>query len=188
MLSSGPTARSSPERARVVGDPRDPKTQVGPLVSREHLEKVLSYIELGHAEGAKLLTGGERRTAGNLAQGNFVAPTVFADVDNRWRIAQEEIFGPVQVMAPFDDVDEAIRLANDNRYGLAGMVWTSNLDTAHKVAREVRTGTMWINCFFIRDLRSPFGGMKDSGIGREGGLHSEEFFTEAKAVVMQFKA
>ena len=115
-----------------------------------------------------------------------MAPTVFADVDNSWRISQEEIFGPVQVIAPFDDVDEAIALANDSRYGLAGMIWTTSLDTAHQVAREVRTGTMWVNCFFIRDLRAPFGGMKDSGIGREGGLHSEEFFTEAKAVVLQF--
>jgi aminomuconate-semialdehyde/2-hydroxymuconate-6-semialdehyde dehydrogenase len=172
--------------ALVVGDPREASTQVGPLVSEEHLAKVLSYIALGQQEGAKLLTGGQRLTDGALADGNYVAPTVFADVDNSWRIAREEIFGPVQVIAPFDTVDEAIALANDNRYGLAGMIWTTNLDTAHKVAREVRTGTMWVNCFFIRDLRAPFGGMKDSGIGREGGLHSEEFFTEAKAVVIQF--
>ncbi|MDT4960623.1 MAG: aminomuconate-semialdehyde/2-hydroxymuconate-6-semialdehyde dehydrogenase, partial [Pseudonocardiales bacterium] len=170
----------------VVGDPRDPATQVGPLVSTEHFDKVMSYIQLGHREGAKLLTGGERVTTGELASGNYVAPTVFADVDNSWRIAREEIFGPVQVIAPFDNVDEAIALANDSRYGLAGQIWTSNLDTAHKVARGVRTGTMWVNCFFIRDLRAPFGGMKDSGVGREGGLHSEEFFTEAKAVVIQF--
>ncbi len=170
----------------VVGDPRDPATQIGPMVSAEHLAKVLSYIELGLAEGAKLLTGGYRVTAGGLGAGNYVAPTVFADVDNSWRVAQEEIFGPVQVIVPFDDVDEAIALANDSRYGLAGQVWTTSLDTAHRVAREVRTGTMWVNCFFIRDLRAPFGGMKDSGVGREGGRHSEEFFTEAKAVVMQF--
>lgn len=170
----------------VVGDPREPATQVGPLVSREHLDKVLSYIQLGEQEGAKLLTGGHRLTGGPLADGNYVAPTVFADVENSGRISQEEIFGPVQVIAPFDDADEAIALANDSRYGLAGMIWTTSLDTAHKVAREVRTGTMWVNCFFIRDLRAPFGGMKDSGIGREGGLHSEEFFTEAKAVVLQF--
>ena len=170
----------------VVGDPREPGTQVGPLVSQEHLDKVLSYIRLGEQEGAKLLTGGHQLTDGPLAEGNYVAPTVFADVDNSWRISQEEIFGPVQVIAPFDDVDQAIALANDSRYGLAGMVWTTSLDTAHKVAREVRTGTMWVNCFFVRDLRAPFGGMKDSGIGREGGLHSEEFFTEAKAVVLQF--
>jgi aminomuconate-semialdehyde/2-hydroxymuconate-6-semialdehyde dehydrogenase len=170
----------------VVGDPRDPATQVGPLVSREHLDKVLSYIQLGEQEGAKLLTGGHQLTDGPLAEGNYVAPTVFADVDNSSRISQEEIFGPVQVIAPFDGVDQAITLANDSRYGLAGMIWTTSLDTAHKVAREVRTGTMWVNCFFVRDLRAPFGGMKDSGIGREGGLHSEEFFTEAKAVVLQF--
>ena len=170
----------------VVGDPREPATQVGPLVSQEHLDKVLSYIQLGEQEGAKLLTGGHQLTEGPLAEGNYVAPTVFADVENSWRISQEEIFGPVQVIAPFDDVDQAIALANDSRYGLAGMIWTTSLDTAHKVAREVRTGTMWVNCFFVRDLRAPFGGMKDSGIGREGGLHSEEFFTEAKAVVLQF--
>jgi aminomuconate-semialdehyde/2-hydroxymuconate-6-semialdehyde dehydrogenase len=170
----------------VVGDPREPATQVGPLVSREHLDKVMSYIRLGEQEGAKLLTGGQQLTDGALAEGNYVAPTVFADVENSWRISQEEIFGPVQVIAPFDDVDQAIALANDSRYGLAGMIWTTSLDTAHKVAREVRTGTMWVNCFFVRDLRAPFGGMKDSGVGREGGLHSEEFFTEAKAVVLQF--
>src|SRR3984957_8553004 len=170
----------------VVGDPREPATQVGPLVSREHLDKVLSYVRLGEQEGAKLLTGGQQLTEGALAEGNYVAPTVFADVENSWRISQEEIFGPVQVIAPFDDVDQAIALANDSRYGLAGMIWTTSLDTAHKVAREVRTGTMWVNCFFVRDLRAPFGGMKDSGVGREGGLHSEEFFTEAKAVVLQF--
>ena len=170
----------------VVGDPREPATQVGPLVSREHLDKVLSYVQLGEQEGAKLLTGGHQLTDGPLAEGNYVAPTVFADVENSWRISQEEIFGPVQVIAPFDDVDQAIALANDSRYGLAGMIWTTSLDTAHQVAREVRTGTMWVNCFFVRDLRAPFGGMKDSGIGREGGLHSEEFFTEAKAVVLQF--
>jgi aminomuconate-semialdehyde/2-hydroxymuconate-6-semialdehyde dehydrogenase len=172
--------------ALVVGDPREDATQIGPLVSTEHLQKVMSYVELGQAEGGKLMTGGHRVTDGALAAGNYVAPTVFADVDNSWRIAQEEIFGPVQVVVPFDTVDEAIDLANANRYGLAGMVWTTNLNTAHRVAREVRTGTMWVNCFFVRDLRAPFGGMKDSGIGREGGAYSEEFFTESKAVVVQF--
>jgi len=112
----------------VVGDPREPATQVGPLVSQEHLDKVLSYIQLGEQEGAKLLTGGHQLTDGPLAEGNYVAPTVFADVENSWRISQEEIFGPVQVIAPFDDVDQAIALANDSRYGLAGMIWTTSLD------------------------------------------------------------
>lgn len=169
-----------------VGNPLNPATQVGPLVSPEHMEKVLSYIELAQDEGAKLMTGGHRLTDGDLAQGNYVAPTIFADADNSMRSCQDEIFGPVEMVMPFDDVDEAIAIANESRYGLAGMVWTSNLNTAHKVAREVKTGTMWVNCFFVRDLRAPFGGYKDSGLGREGGDYSYEFFTESKAVVMKF--
>ncbi len=172
--------------ALVVGDPRASETHVGPMVSTEHLDKVMSYVELAQEEGAKLMTGGGRVTDGALRAGNFIAPTVFADVDNTSRVAQEEVFGPLQVVMPFDTVEEAIALANDSRYGLAGMVWTTNLNTAHRVAREVRTGTMWVNCFFVRDLRAPFGGMKDSGLGREGGAYSEEFFTEAKAVVLRF--
>ncbi len=101
------------------------------------------------------------------------------------RVCQEEIFGPVEMVMAFDELDEAIAIANQTRYGLAGMVWTTNLATAHRVAREVRTGTMWVNCYFVRDLRAPFGGYKDSGIGREGGDYSYEFFTESKAVVMK---
>lgn len=168
-----------------VGDPLDEQTQMGPLVTAEHLDRVLGYVELGEREGAKLLTGGHRVEVDGLPHGNFMAPTVFADVDNTWRIAQEEIFGPVQVIVPFEDTDEAVALANASRYGLAGMVWTRDLDTAHEVARRVRTGTMWVNCFFVRDLRAPFGGTKDSGIGRESGPHSEEFFTEEKTVVIK---
>ncbi len=171
--------------ALVVGDPRQEATAIGPLVTPEHTDKVLSYIELAHDEGAKLLTGGKRLTNGDLARGNYVAPTVFADADNSMRVCQEEIFGPVEMVMPFDQVDDAIAIANQSRYGLAGMVWTSNLNTAHRVARGVRTGTMWVNCFFVRDLRAPFGGYKDSGIGREGGDDSHEFFTESKAVVMK---
>ncbi len=168
-----------------VGDPLDPSTQMGPLVSEEHLEKVLSYIELAQEEGAKLVTGGYRLVDGELAEGNYVAPTIFADADNSMRVCQDEIFGPVEMVMPFDEVEEAIEIANQSRYGLAGMVWTRDLHTAHRVAREVRTGTMWVNCFFVRDLRAPFGGYKDSGLGREGGDYSYEFFTESKAVVMK---
>jgi aminomuconate-semialdehyde/2-hydroxymuconate-6-semialdehyde dehydrogenase len=168
-----------------VGDPLDPATRVGPLVSVEHLDKVMSYVELGRREGAKLLTGGQRLTGGELARGNYLAPTVFADVDNAWRVSREEIFGPVQVCMPFDTEQEAVALANASPYGLAGMVWTQDLDTAYRVAGAVRAGTIWVNCFFLRDLRAPFGGTKDSGIGREGGPYSEELFTEAKAVVTQ---
>jgi aminomuconate-semialdehyde/2-hydroxymuconate-6-semialdehyde dehydrogenase len=172
-------------KALPVGNPLEERTRIGPLVSVEHRDKVLSYLELGRREGAKLLTGGRRVTDGELAGGNYLAPTVFADVDNSWRVAQEEIFGPVQVCTPFDTEQEAVALANASRYGLAGMVWTQDLDTAYRVAGAVRAGTIWINCFFLRDLRAPFGGMKDSGIGREGGPYSEELFTEAKAVVTQ---
>jgi aminomuconate-semialdehyde/2-hydroxymuconate-6-semialdehyde dehydrogenase len=173
--------------AWTVGDPLDPATQMGPLVTREHLDKVLSYVDLAQREGAKLLTGGNRLTDGELADGNYLAPTIYADTDNSMQVCQDEIFGPVELVMPFDAVDEAIAIANQSRYGLAGMVWTQNLDTAHRVAREVKTGTMWVNCFFVRDLRAPFGGYKDSGLGREGGDFSREFFTEAKAVVMKLR-
>ena len=169
-----------------VGNPLDEATRMGPLVSEEHLDKVLSYIDLAQEEGAKLMTGGHRVTDGDLAKGNYVAPTIFADAHNEMKVCQDEIFGPVEMVMPFDDVDEAIAIANESRYGLAGMVWTTNLNTAHKVAHEVKAGTMWVNCFFVRDLRAPFGGYKESGMGREGGAYSHEFFTEAKAVVMQF--
>jgi len=169
----------------VVGNPLDPATGMGPLVSTEHMAKVLSYIDLAEEEGAKLMTGGYRITDGELARGNYVAPTVFADADNHMRSCQDEIFGPVEMVIPFDDLDEAIEVANATRYGLAGMVWTTNVNTAHRVAREVKAGTMWVNCFFVRDLRAPFGGYGDSGIGREGGDYSYEFFTESKAVVMK---
>ena len=165
-------------------DPLEEDARMGPLVTAEHLDRVLGYVELAQQEGAKLVTGGNRLTDGAYAQGNWMEPTVFTDVDNTMRCAREEIFGPVQVVMPFDTEQEAIDIANDSPFGLAGMVWTQSLDTAHRVAREVRTGTMWVNCFFVRDLRAPFGGYKDSGMGREGGEYSYEFFTEAKAVVL----
>ncbi len=168
-----------------VGDPFDPTTRVGPMVSKEHLDKVLYYIDLAEEEGGKRLAGGQRITDGALGRGNFLEPTIFADVDNSMRACREEIFGPVAAVMPFDTTEEAISIANDSPYGLAGMVWTKNLDTAHQVARRMKTGNVWINCFFVRDLRLPFGGYKSSGIGREGGDYSYEFFTEAKAVVVK---
>lgn len=166
-------------------NPLDEGSKMGPLVTAEHLDRVMDYVELSQEEGAKLLTGGNRLTEGEYGAGNWMEPTVFTDVDNSMRCAREEIFGPVQVVMPFDTEQEAIDIANDSPFGLAGMVWTQSLDTAHRVAREVRTGTMWVNCFFVRDLRAPFGGYKDSGYGREGGEYSHEFFTEAKAVVLK---
>lgn len=168
-----------------VGNPLDPATGMGPLVSTEHMEKVLSYIDLAVEEGAKLMTGGHRLTDGGLAAGNYVAPTVFADADNHMKSCRDEIFGPVEMVIPFDSLDEAVATANDTRYGLAAMVWTTNVNTAHRVARELKAGTVWVNCFFVRDLRAPFGGYRESGVGREGGDYSYEFFTESKAVVMK---
>ncbi len=169
-----------------VGDPFDRSTKVGPLVSKEHMDKVLSYLEIADSEGGKRLVGGGRLIDGDLAKGNYVEPTIYADVDNSMRVCREEIFGPVAVVIPFEETDEAIDIANDSPYGLAGMVWTKNLDTAHHAARRMQTGNVWVNCFFVRDLRLPFGGYKASGLGREGGEYSYEFFTESKGVVMKF--
>jgi aminomuconate-semialdehyde/2-hydroxymuconate-6-semialdehyde dehydrogenase len=161
-----------------LGDPLDDATEIGPLAFVEHFGKVTGYLDTGRAEGATLVTGGP-------ADGWTVRPSVFTGVRQDMRIAREEIFGPVVVVQPFDDEAEAVRLANDSRYGLNAMLFTENLSRAHRVAAKLRAGTVWVNCFFVRDLRAPFGGYADSGIGREGGSYSREFFTEAKAVVMQ---
>ena len=185
-------AQKFAERAKriTVGDPLDEKTIVGPMISRAHLAKVRSYIELGSKEGATLLCGGLDRPsyAGELpsrvAQGNFVWPTVFADVDNRMRIAQEEIFGPVACLIPFRDEAHAIELANDIQYGLSSYVWTENLGRAHRVAAAVEAGMCFVNSQNVRDLRQPFGGTKASGTGREGGTWSYEVFLEPKNVAV----
>ena len=174
------------ERAKriTVGDPLDEKTIVGPMISQAHLAKVRSYIELGPKEGATLLCGGLDRPSyapeltGDLQKGNFVWPTVFADVDNRMRIAQEEIFGPVACLIPFKDEAHAIALANDIQYGLSSYVWTENIGKAHRVAAAVEAGMCFVNSQNVRDLRQPFGGTKASGTGREGGTWSYEVFCE----------
>lgn len=177
------------ERAKriVVGDPLDEKTIVGPMISKGHLAKVRSYIELGPKEGATLLCGG-LEVPGNLPdrvkKGNYVMPTVFADVDNRMRIAQEEIFGPVACLIPFKDEADAIRLANDIQYGLSSYVWTENIGRAHRVAAAVEAGMCFVNSQNVRDLRQPFGGTKASGTGREGGTWSYEVFCEPKNVAV----
>lgn len=166
-----------------VADPKDPTTEVGPLVERAHWEKVDRYVELGVEEGADLLAGGGRPADPALpAEGLYFAPTVLGSVTNTMRVAREEIFGPVQVVIGFDGEAEALELANDSSYGLAGMLWTTDLDRAHRMAERWRTGTVWVNCFFERDLRLPFGGEKASGVGREGGRFSRDFFTEPRAV------
>ena len=176
------------ERARriTVGDPLDDATIVGPMISQAHLDKVRSYIELGPKEGATLLSGGLGTPAlpERVKRGNYVLPTVFADVDNRMRIAQEEIFGPVACLIPFKEEADAVHLANDTRYGLSSYVWTENLARAHRMAAAVEAGMCFVNSQNVRDLRQPFGGTKASGTGREGGTWSYEVFCEPKNVCL----
>ena len=180
------------ERARkiVVGDPQDEKTTIGPMVSRNHLAKVRSYIELGPKEGAQMLCGGIDRPSyapelpARVKDGNYVWPTVFADVDNRMKIAQEEIFGPVACLIPFRDEADAIRIANDIQYGLSSYVWSENIGRAHRVAAAIEAGMCFVNSQNVRDLRQPFGGTKASGTGREGGTWSYEVFLEPKNVAV----
>ncbi len=161
-----------------IGDPTDPATQFGPLASQEHWTKVSGYLDGIEADGGKALTGGH-------GEGWFVRPTIVVDAPADARVCTEEIFGPVVVVHPFDTEADALRLANDTKYGLNAMLFTENLSRAHRMSEALKAGTVWVNCFFIRDLRAPFGGVGDSGVGREGGAFSREFFTEPKAVVMQ---
>jgi aminomuconate-semialdehyde/2-hydroxymuconate-6-semialdehyde dehydrogenase len=161
-----------------IGDPKDPETEFGTLASETHFRKVSGYFDTLSEDGGRLLTGG-------LGDGWSVKPSIIVDAPKDARVCREEIFGPVVVVQPFDDEAEAIDAANDTRYGLNAMVFTENLSRAHRVASQLNAGTVWVNCFFIRDLRAPFGGVGESGVGREGGMFSREFFTEPKAVVMQ---
>jgi 5-carboxymethyl-2-hydroxymuconic-semialdehyde dehydrogenase len=169
------------ERTRQVrvGLPDDPATEVGALVHPEHFAKVMRYIELGRAE-ARLVAGGGRPAA--FPEGNFVEPTAFADVPPEARIFQEEIFGPVAAITPFGSDAEALALANDTRYGLAAYVWTEDLRRAHTFADGIEAGMVWVNSNNVRDLRTPFGGVKASGLGHEGGYRSIDFYTEQQAV------
>ena len=179
--------RKFAERAKrlVVGDPADEKTHVGSMITRAHWEKVTSYIRLGEQEGAKILAGGAEKPADlpdHLKNGNFVAPTVLANVDNRMRVAQEEIFGPVACLIPFQDEADGLKLANDVEYGLASYIWTQDVGKVHRVARGIEAGMVFVNSQNVRDLRQPFGGVKASGTGREGGEYSLEVFAEIKNV------
>jgi betaine-aldehyde dehydrogenase len=162
-----------------TGDPMDPATMVGPLVADRQRTRVEGYIAAGKQEGARVVVGGGRPSG--LPRGWYVEPTLFADVRNDMKIAREEIFGPVLVAIPYDDQDDAIRLANDSEYGLSGSVWTSDQDRGYEVATKVRTGTYNVNGFII-DFGAPFGGFKASGIGREFGPEGIACYTEAKSI------
>ncbi len=162
-----------------VGNPHDPSTEVGALVHPEHFEKVMSYVEIGKSEG-RLLAGGGRPEG--LPEGNYVSPTVFADVKPDARIFQEEIFGPVVAITPFETEEEALELANNTKYGLAAYIWTNSLTRAHLFAQSVESGMVWLNSHNVRDLRTPFGGVKASGLGHEGGYRSIDFYTDQQAV------
>jgi aminomuconate-semialdehyde/2-hydroxymuconate-6-semialdehyde dehydrogenase len=173
------------ERLR-AGWPGEQETNFGPLISREHREKVLSYYALARQEGATLVTGGGVPEFGDARDnGCYVQPTILTGLPETARCVKEEIFGPVCHIAPFDEEEEAIRMANDTKYGLAGSIWTSNLSRAHRVAGQMKVGITWINCWFLRDLRTPFGGVGLSGIGREGGLHSLNFYSELNNVCVK---
>ena len=167
-----------------IGDPQDPETNMGSLIGEEHYNKVSSYFKVAEEDGAVLVHGGRRpeNLPERLQNGFYLEPTIYSQVNNTMRVCREEIFGPVVVVVPFDTEEDAIRIANDTEYGLNGMVWTQDVKRAHRVARKIRAGTIWINCWFVRELKAPFGGFKKSGIGREGGHYSLEFFTEAKNV------
>lgn len=165
-----------------LGDPTDPKTTMGPVTSFQHLSKIESMVATAVAEGGKILLGGKRPTGEFASTGAFFEPTVIAGLGQSCSTIQEEIFGPVVTIQSFRDEAEALSLANGVRYGLASSLWTSNLERAHRFAQSIEAGIVWVNSWLVRDLSTPFGGIKDSGIGREGGAHSLEFFSEAKNI------
>jgi aminomuconate-semialdehyde/2-hydroxymuconate-6-semialdehyde dehydrogenase len=171
-----------------VGDPLLEESQLGAVVSQAHQEKILSYIELAKKEGGTILCGGKKaKIEGRCAKGWFVEPTVITELPFDCRTNQDEIFGPVVTIMPFDREEEVLQYANSTQYGLAATLWTEDLTRAHRVANQIQSGIIWINCWMLRDLRTPFGGMKNSGLGREGGLEALRFFTEPKNVCVKLK-
>ncbi|HNU43576.1 MAG: aldehyde dehydrogenase [Bacteroidetes bacterium OLB12] len=177
------TART---KALVVGDPLDEKTNLGAMASDTHMKKVLSYIELAKQEGGTIVQGGKQvKLTGRCADGYFLEPTIITGLPHTCRTNQEEIFGPLVTIMPFDTEAEVLEYANSTTYGLAATIWTENLKRAHRVAAQVKSGIIWVNCWLFRDLRTPFGGMKQSGIGREGGFEALKFFTDEKNVCIK---
>lgn len=169
-----------------MGSPLEHTTDLGPLISANHREKVLSYYKLAREEGATLISGGGvPRFDNGFDQGFYIQPTIYAGLPETARAVKEEIFGPVCHVARFDSEDEAVAMANDTKYGLAASIWTSNLKRGHRVARQMNVGVTWVNCWFLRDLRTPFGGVGLSGIGREGGMHSLNFYSELNNVCIR---
>ena len=169
-----------------VGDPNSKDSRMGAIVSQAHFEKIQYHVQLAKEEGGKVLTGGHPvQLDGELSEGWFMRPTIIEGLGPNCRTNQEEIFGPVVTIQPFETEEEVIGLANSTGYGLAANIWTSNLGTAQRLAQEVKCGIIWINCWLLRDLRTPFGGMKNSGLGREGGWEALRFFTEPKNVCIK---
>lgn len=170
-----------------VGDPMDNNTKTGAVVSEAHMNKVLSYIELAKAEGGTVIAGGERANVPDrCAEGWFINPTVIEGLAYNCRTNQEEIFGPIVTIMPFDTEEEVLMYANSTDYGLAATLWTQNLSRAHRMAEKLASGIVWVNCWLVRDLRTPFGGVKNSGVGREGGMEALHFFTEAKNICISY--
>ena len=169
-----------------IGDPLDEATKIGAIVSQTHFEKILSYINLAKEEGGQILVGGvPANPGGKNKKGFFIEPTVLEGLPHDCRTNQEEIFGPVVTLMPFDTEEEVLKYANSTQYGLAAMLWTQNLSRAHRVASKIESGIVWVNCWLLRDLRTPFGGMKNSGVGREGGFDALNFFTEEKNICIR---
>ena len=170
-----------------VGNPMEDDSRLGAIVSKPHYDKILSYIDIAKEEGGKILTGGHSvQLEGDQKDGWYIAPTIIEGLDQQCRTNQEEIFGPVVTIQPFDTEEEAVALANSTGYGLAATVWTSDLHKAHRLGNDLESGIVWVNCWLLRDLRTPFGGVKNSGVGREGGWEALNFFTEPKNVCIKY--
>lgn len=169
-----------------VGNPADDSVKLGAIVSEQHMNKVLSYVELAQQEGGIVLCGGKRKIVEGFEQGWYIEPTIIEGLPQNCRTNMEEIFGPVVTLQSFETEEEALHLANATEFGLAATIWTENVSKAHRVAAQLKSGIIWINCWLVRDLRTPFGGMKSSGVGREGGWEALRFFTEPKNVCVKY--